>query len=404
MNKYRSFLLISGLFFSLSFLIFLNFFIFKNSQAFLSSVWFQKSIKTEDLLKKFHQATSSNKKSSEKIKIMIVPGHDDENFGAAFGTIREADLNVDLGERIYQLLLKEKGVEVFLTRDRFGYQKELKKYLQEEAEAITEFQQVQKEEMKKLISQKKIVPYSNIFHNSARPEVVNILYGINKFANDFEFDIVLHLHFNDYPGRTGQNGKYSGFSIYVPEKQFSNAEVSQDFAQKIQEALSFWFAESDLPNESGIVEDQELIAVGAYNTVDMISVLIEYGYIYESQFNNPEIKEIIFDELAQATYLGLKNFLKNSEAEINKFDHFKNYSFSKNLQKNDKGAEVLALQHFLKLQSYYPLNNNLNECPLNGNFGNCTELAIKTFQGDNNLDVTGYLNEETRNFINNFKK
>lgn len=370
----------------------------------MSSVWFQKSIKTEDLLKKFHQATSSNKKSSEKIKIMIVPGHDDENFGAAFGTIREADLNVDLGERIYQLLLKEKGVEVFLTRDRFGYQKELKKYLQEEAEAITEFQQVQKEEMKKLISQKKIVPYSNIFHNSARPEVVNILYGINKFANDFEFDIVLHLHFNDYPGRTGQNGKYSGFSIYVPEKQFSNAEVSQDFAQKIQEALSFWFAESDLPNESGIVEDQELIAVGAYNTVDMISVLIEYGYIYESQFNNPEIKEIIFDELAQATYLGLKNFLKNSEAEINEFDHFKNYSFSKNLQKNDKGAEVLALQHFLKLQSYYPLNNNLNECPLNGNFGNCTELAIKTFQGDNNLDVTGYLNEETRNFINNFKK
>lgn len=404
MNKYRSFLLISGLFFSLSFLIFLNFFIFKNSQAFLSSVWFQKSIKTEDLLKKFHQATSSNKKSSEKIKIMIVPGHDDENFGAAFGTIREADLNVDLGERIYQLLLKEKGVEVFLTRDRFGYQKELKKYLQEEAEAITEFQQVQKEEMKKLISQKKIVPYSNIFHNSARPEVVNILYGINKFANDFEFDIVLHLHFNDYPGRTGQNGKYSGFSIYVPEKQFSNAEVSQDFAQKIQEALSFWFAESDLPNESGIVEDQELIAVGAYNTVDMISVLIEYGYIYESQFNNPEIKEIIFDGLAQATYLGLKNFLKNSEAEINEFDHFKNYSFSKNLQKNDKGVEVLALQHFLKLQSYYPLNNNLNECPLNGNFGNCTELAIKTFQGDNNLDVTGYLNEETRNFINNFKK
>lgn len=370
----------------------------------MSSVWFQKSIKTEDLLKKFNRANSSNKKDSEKIKIMIVPGHDDENFGAAFGTIREADLNVDLGERIYQLLSKEKGLEVFLTRDRSGYQKELKKYLEEEVEAITEFQQVQKEEMKKLISQKKVVPYSNIFHNSARPEMVNILYGINKFANDFEFDIVLHLHFNDYPGRTGKNGKYSGFSIYIPEKQFSNAEASRDFAQKIRETLGFWFAESDLKNESGIVEDQELIAVGAYNTADMISVLIEYGYIYEPQFNDPEVKEIIFDELANATYLGLKNFLKNSEVEMNEFHHFQDYAFSENLQKGDKGVEVLALQHFLKFQRHYPLNNDLNACPVNGNFGDCTKLAIKAFQGDNNLDVTGYLNEETRNFINNFKK
>lgn len=114
----------------------------------------------------------------------------------------------------------------------------------------------------------------------------------------------MHIDFNDYPGRKGNTGKYNGFSIYIPEKQYSNANASRDFAIKIKDQLEQILPISNMPKESAIVESQDLIAVGAYNSSDAISILIEYGYIYEPYFTNPNIQEYIFSEIANQTYWG----------------------------------------------------------------------------------------------------
>ena len=61
--------------------------------------------------------------------------------------------------------------------------------------------------------------------------------------------------------------------------------VSSRETLNLQEA---WFHPVNgmhFPGE-GVVEDQELIAIGSFNTLNPIGLLIEYGYIYESQFYN----------------------------------------------------------------------------------------------------------------------
>ena len=71
-----------------------------------------------------------------------------------------------------------------------------------------------------------------------------------------------------------------------------------------------YFAASDLPAESSaLIEDQELIAVGSNASRDGVSVLVEYGYIYEPPFRNEEAREAMFKELAYQTYIGIKKFL-----------------------------------------------------------------------------------------------
>ena len=265
----------------------------------------------------------------------------------------------------------------------------MQKYLDSEKGNIEEFQKEKKEIMKELMEEGKVKGNIVVYHNFARPEVVDILYGINKFANDNDFDITLHIHFNDYPGRIGSHGKYSGFSIYVPEKQYSNAEASYDFAKKVSRHLSNIFAVSDMPKEDMITQDQELIAVGSYNTVDSVVALVEYGYIYESQFTDQKVKDVILKELAQQTYFGIMDYLNDTKSEYKTFKDFDNFKWTRNLSFGDRGLDVLALQDFLHDKGYYPHNDNLNNCPLNGNFGNCTESALKKYQSDNNIYSNG---------------
>jgi N-acetylmuramoyl-L-alanine amidase len=362
--------------------------IFKDGTSnFLASVFFTTSVYTEDIVEKYNGASSG--KHDEKIKILIVPGHDNDSFGAYANNTTEAEINLIVAEELKNILEKEKGIEILLSRDGSGYNPELQKYLDSEKENIEEFQKEKKEIIKELMEEGKVKSNIVVQHNFARPEVVDILYGINKFANDNDFDITLHIHFNDYPGRTSSYGKYSGFSIYVPEKQYSNAEASHDFAEKVARHLSNMFAVSDMPKENMITEDQELIAIGSYNTVDSVSALIEYGYIYESQFTDQKVKDVILKELAQQTYFGIMDYLNDTESDHETFKDFDNYKWKRNLSFGDKGLDVLALQNFLHDRGYYPYNDNLNNCPLNGNFRNCTESALKKYQSDNNIYPNG---------------
>ena len=171
----------------------------------LSSVFFQNSIDPEDLLKKY--------KNDEDIKIIIVPGHDENNSGAVFGAVKEADMNLKVAEELFDLFKNDKHFETLLVRDADGYNEKISAYIEENSEEIQAFVSEKKDIMQDLNAVGKVNGYVNVQHNSARPEVVKILYGINKYANDNDFDIILHVHFNDYPGRSGSDGKYSGFSV-----------------------------------------------------------------------------------------------------------------------------------------------------------------------------------------------
>ena len=362
---------------------------FDHGVDYLASVWFKQSIDADEIIKRYKRALSNSNRSADPIKILIVPGHDEDSPGAIYKNssgqiVREADQNLIVGRELFNLLDKEKGIEVFLVRDENGYNPEFSKYLTEKREEIALFYETKRVEMAKLVVNGSVESYQNVHHNSARPEVVQTLYSINKFANDEKFDIVIHLHFNDYPGRRGLSGKYSGFAIYAPEKQFSNSKASKIFAGKLADQLSYLFASSDQPKESAVVEDQELIAVGANNTADPVSVLIEYGYIYESQFNYPVIKDTILKELAHQTYLGIGGFLNEENVRRETAFDFKKYLTDRNFSKSElrqghKSLDVLAWQYYLRDLGVYPVNGDLNSCPISGNFGDCTAKALAKY-------------------------
>ena len=371
----------------------------KTTTEMVASVFFRNSIDTEELVDQYEKASKSSYRRDKNVKVMIVAGHDNQNSGTQVGSITEAEINLIVAKKIEGVLSKEDGIETFLTRDENGYDSDLQEYFEENEDEIIEFRESKKEIMDQLVEEGRVDSYVNIQHNFAKSEVRTILYGINKYANENDFDIVIHIHFNDYPGRKGNWGKYGGFTLYIPEKQYSNAEASRDFAEKLKDQLLLSFAESDLPQESAITEDQELIAIGAYNTVDPIAVLIEYGYIYESQFTDPRIGDVILDELAYQTYLGVMNFLNDTDVVRDTFNVFSNHEWNQDLAKGDKGIDVLALQDYLRDLGHYPINRTLNECPLNGHFGSCTEAALIRYQEENSINPTGFFGEQTRGSV-----
>ena len=153
-------------------------------------------------------------------------------------------------------------------------------------------------------------------HNEAPTATALVLYGINKYANENKVNLVLHLHLNDYPGRkVNKVGKYQGFAIYEPEGQLPNARASKEMARALSGELAHVQPVSNYKKEKpGVVEDQELIAVGSNGTRDGISLLIEYGYIYEKKFTDPTLRDQALRALAHATYLGIENYFNQKIA------------------------------------------------------------------------------------------
>ena len=149
-------------------------------------------------------------------------------------------------------------------------------------------------------------------HNKAPAMVAFHLFGITKWANEQDMDIVIHLHFNDQAGRkAGKPGYYSGFSIYVPAGQYGNSETTRAVATAIFNELAKTNQVSTLPGESsGLVDEEDLIAIGVDNTANAASLLIEYAYIYEPSLANAEARELAFANWAGATYQGLQDFFK----------------------------------------------------------------------------------------------
>ena len=271
----------------------------------LASVFFTESVTEQQLKSKYN---------NDEVKILIVPGHDDDFWGTEFSGIKEADLNLDLAKELSKMLAQEKEFEVILLRDENGYNQSFLNYLDKERKSIEKFIQKQKQTMKDFVASNLVEEKEGVPHVSVSLERVVKLYGINKWANENNFDIVINIHFNDYPRKNiNRAGEYSGLAIYVPDAQYSNAKASKSLANPIFERFKKYFAVSNMPKEKeGIIDDQKLISIGANNSLDSAALLIEYGYIYESQFMNKKTRPVVFKKLATQTYLGIKDFFEKN--------------------------------------------------------------------------------------------
>jgi N-acetylmuramoyl-L-alanine amidase len=383
---------------------------FPNSapQYYTAGTFFQKTVNTDRLLARYEEASFKPYGPQEDgsivkpVKILIVPGHDNQSWGAQHREIREVDLNREVANNLYDFLSEEKAFDVELASDENGYSEELLKYF-ENTEDIKNFRETYKAEMERLVEEGKINLKTDTFHNRATEEVVLKLYGVNKYANENKFDIVVHIHFNDHGGRKRNTvGRYNGFSIYVPESQFSNAEASKELGEHLKERFSKFFAISNNPIEKpGLIEDQELIAIGSYNTLDAASVLIEYGYIYEDQFINEKFRDVMMRELAYQTYVGIKSYFNNARFAEATPTKVIPYLWETDMKiGNSESLDILALQFLLRAEEYYPDNSNLNDCPINGKFDQCTFDSLKKYQKDKNLNTTGRLDSQTREVLN----
>lgn len=248
--------------------------------------------------------------AASPIKILLVPGHDNEIWGAQYGNLKEADMNLVLATKIYNLLKKDKRFKVYITRNSLGYTKEFADYFISQQQEIISFEKDSKQKLQDKINSGNFVEKVDVQHNVATPNMAVKLYGINKWANENKMDAVIHVHFNDYPRENKwTKGIYKGFNIYLPETQMVNSKESTKLAKKIFLQLNKKYTPSTYEKElGGFTPDQSLIALGSNGTLleSVRSILIEYGYIY--RFGNSVFRHKAYTNMANLTVVGIKNY------------------------------------------------------------------------------------------------
>jgi N-acetylmuramoyl-L-alanine amidase len=304
------------------------------------------------------------------VNILIVPGHDDEHWGAQFKKTKEVELNRIVAQKLFDYLSKEEGINPVLASDTNGYNPIFENYFNNEKQNIQKFIEDSKIKFSEKINPEELKQVEKNFHNVAAKEVIYRLYGINRWVNNQNFDLVIHIHFNDYAGRKStREGKYNGFAIYTPGKLFSNYETSRKLADSVFEELKKIRQVSNLEDEKiGVVEDHELIALGANESLEAGSILIEYGYMYEPIFVDPKLRDTSLDYFAYATYRGVKKLLNEEPAskEIQTVQVSKNKITQANL--------IWQFNHAIN-GTYPPKGKTLRDCPITGYFGACSQKA-----------------------------
>lgn len=337
---------------------------------------------------------------SKKVRILIVPGHQPNEGGTEFRGVWERDVVVDIADSLAALLSQNPHYEVMVARSKTAWNPILQSYFDTQAPAIEAFIQSQRAQMAQHIADGSVSSeFDQIYHLTTSSQGALQLYGINKWVNENNYDITLHLHINDdAERRTRSAGKYSGFTIYVPERIYSNAAASRVVGEALAVRLNAYHATSTLPKEDrGILEDRELIAIGSNNSADGASLLIEYGYIYEPQFQAAAVLPLAVADYAFSTYLGLQDFFKDPVSSKTGSPAFP-YDWSTVTQKkNESGPGIYALQATLHYLGFYPPSGKpFSDCPVSGKFGSCTEIALKAYQSARGLKATGQLGPQTR--------
>ncbi len=357
---------------------------------------------------------SANSTTTNKVRILLVPGHEPNYGGAEYANIKERNMTVELAQNLSDFLGNDSHYQVFVTRDSSDWSPVFVDYFKNDWQSIVDWENVSIRDMAQRISiGSSTKPIQTVSHNRVPNDVATRLYGITKWANENNIDITIHIHFNDdteHPAN--QAGKHTGFAIYIPQHQYANGTTSRDIAETVFKRLSKYNPVSDLAGEStGIIEDSDLIAIGANNTADSASMLIEYGYIYESQFNNLDTSSIALKDLAYQTYLGLQDFFDptdsvatGSVATVRAYDTVAlPHSWIRVVSdKNTQNADVFSLQSALLADGEYPpASKNISQCPRTGSFGACTRSALQVFQKKNNITgEKGIVGEKTLEALN----
>ena len=270
----------------------------------VASIVFPEKITPENLKENY---------KNKNLKILIVPGHDKNSYGAQYRGVTEESLNSKMGGFLYDYLSSDSHFSVFTVRAPFGeYNNWFLEYLKKEKSFVITFRDQLKSAMKSFLKTGVVVKNTKVYHNPAADNTSLNLYAINKWANDNNIDLVIHIHFNDYPGRKYDlPGKHSGFAIYIPERQLPNYRTSLEIAESIKTEFETILEPSNFPKEKDtIIEDQQLIAVGSNASRDGASILIEYGYIYENKVYDKNLREQTLTNMAYKTYLGIKNYFE----------------------------------------------------------------------------------------------
>ncbi len=367
-----------------------------------AATFFVESLSVAQIQNDYRTASAPIEK---KVKILIVPGHQPALGGTEFGSVHEHDIVMEIADALASLLAQNSRYEVMVSRTKTAWSPILQDYFDTNAAVIDTFRQKQQRQMALYIANGSFILEPNqVTHNAASSVAALQLYGINKWTSENNIHITLHLHLNDHAGhRSDVVGKYTGFAVYVPDRQYSNANVSRAIGEAIAWRINAYHATSTLPQEDiGVVEGRGLIATGANNTVDNASLLIEYGYIYEPQFQNASVRSLAVADYANATYLGLQDFFKDPVATTYGSAALPYDWTNVTALPLEKGAGIYALQSALHYLGYYPpAIKSFSECPISGIVDACTTNAIKAYQRARGLEMISTLDPATRRAIAN---
>ncbi|MDE1975492.1 MAG: N-acetylmuramoyl-L-alanine amidase [Patescibacteria group bacterium] len=334
--------------------------------------------------------------SPSAVKILVVPGHEPDYGGAEyksplFGTVKERDVTLALAKDLIGYLDDDQKFQVLTTRDAGGWTPTFADYFKNSWDEIVAWEQANKKQFNSLVSAGDVqVATDTPAHADAPVNVALRLYGIVKWANDNGVDLMIHIHFNDYPGHGSHSGKYDGFAVYIPADDYENSSTTDVLAKDVFARLARYNPVSDWPQESaGIIHDQDLIATGSFDTANAPSMLIEYSYLYEPQLDDPATRTMFLNDLAYQTYLGVEDFFNPAAAKAAAgaygtavLPHTWSLPMSESAAPTGSGAaDIFAMQTALVADGDYPpAGKSMNDCPRTGGYGPCTAAAVRAFQ------------------------
>ncbi|MDB5190200.1 MAG: hypothetical protein JWN49_526 [Parcubacteria group bacterium] len=366
-------------------------------------------------LQQKYAATAVN---GQKVRILIVPGHEPNFGGAEYQGIYEREITVQIADQLATYLGQNPKLQVIVARSNTGWNLDLTNYFFNDWVDIQSFVEAKKQAMQNSIMNGSVQQRSiddQVDHSAAPTDVALRLYGINKWADENNIDLVIHLHINDTtdhgPDSPSAN---SGFAVYVPDSQYGNASTSLPIGKAIAARLAAMNATSSLPVENkGVVPDQDLIAIGAYDTLSVPSVLIEYSYITEPKLTHTEVLATVAKDFAYETYLGVQDFFKDSVRTAYPTASLP-FVFTGTSTMGSSSPAAYSLQTGLHILGFYPtasstlsaalaqVTNNssstptlFNLCGISGLMDGCTVDAINAFQKSHGWKPTGKLGPQT---------
>ena len=241
-------------------------------------------------------------------KVLVVVGHRSSDGGAAYKSLTEYSLNSALGVKLYNKLQADSRFKVTLSHYSGDYSPFFLNYFEKNKQSISNYRANKKEAYLK--ANPAALSTTEMDHNTATSFGITALYGINKWSVENNYDLVIHIHFNDYPrSNMAKAGQYTGFAVYVPLKANSNFTSSVVFAKKVEHELLQHFSRSTHPKEASGILESELIAMGSFNTLGSIpAVLVEGGYIYETQYQTASSRERVLGFYASDMYNALVKY------------------------------------------------------------------------------------------------